>query len=146
MSSVYEKVREIIAEALYVDKDEAERGASLMKDLCAESIDFLDIMFRLEKEFGIKIPKGEIESKARGGLSDADFAINGLIQPKGLEQLRKAMPDIDASTIKTGLQVRDIPSLFTVGTFERMVLERLGGVVAETESAPARASGHGARL
>ena len=131
MSSSFEKVQEIIADALYVDQEECKRDATLMGDLGAESIDFLDIMFRLEKEFNIKIPKGEIESKARGGLSDDEFAVGGVIQAKGLESLRKAMPEVDASAIKDGLNVRDIPTLFTVATFEKMVLDQLG------ESAPA---------
>jgi acyl carrier protein len=135
MSSTFEKVQEIIADALYVEKDECARNATLMGDLGAESIDFLDIIFRLEKEFSIKIPKGEIETKARGGLSDDEFAVGGIIQPKGLESLRKAMPEVDPAAIKDGLNVRDISSLFTVSTFETMVMDQLG------ESAPAAASG-----
>ncbi len=126
MSTTFAKVQDIIADALYVEKDECERGASLMSDLGAESIDFLDIMFRLEKEFSIKIPKGEIETKARGGLSDDEFAVGGVIQAAGLKSLAVAMPEVDASLIKEGLNVRDIPSLFTVATFEKMVLDQLG--------------------
>ena len=125
--SVLEKVQALIADALYVDKSEVVREASLMKDLGAESIDFLDIIFRLEKEFGIKMPKGEAERRARGNLTDEEFAINGLLQEKGLACLRVAMPEVDATQIKHGLFVRDIPSLFTVGTFERMVIEQLFG-------------------
>ena len=127
-SSVLPKVQSIIADALYVEKDEVVREASLMKDLGAESIDFLDIVFRLEKEFSIKLPKGDAERRARGNLSDEEFAINGLIQEKGLACLRAAMPEVDASLIKHGLYIRDIATLFTVATFERMVSEQLFGV------------------
>lgn len=122
-----EKIRTIIADALYVDLSEVQRDSNLMKDLGAESIDFLDIMFRLEKAFGIKIPKGEIERRARGGLSDEEFAINGMLTDLGLAQLRKAMPEIAADNITKGLYVRDIGSLFTVATFERLVAEQVEG-------------------
>jgi acyl carrier protein len=135
-SSVLDKVQSIIADALYVDKAEVVREASLMKDLGAESIDFLDIVFRLEKEFGIKLPKGDAERRARGNLTDDEFAINGLIQEKGLACLRAAMPEVEPTLIKHGLYVRDIPTLFTVGTFERMASEQLFGV------APRESVGH----
>jgi acyl carrier protein len=147
MTSTFEKLQEIIADALYVEKSEAARDASLMKDLGAESIDFLDIIFRVEKEFGIKIPKGEIERKARGNLSDDEFAINGKITGRGLDQLRASLPEANAADLTEGLQVRDIPGLFTVATFENLVLAQLGEVAEE--AAPmqaAAASNHGSRL
>ena len=124
-SQVFEKVKAIIADALNVELDEVKQESVLMNDLGAESIDFLDIVFRLEQEFDIKIPKGAIEKKARGNLSEEEFAINGLIQDKGLAQLKLAMPEVCQSDIQTGLSVRDIPSLFTVQTFENLVLDEL---------------------
>ena len=120
-----EKVREIVADALYLELDEVHPHSTLMRDLGAESIDFLDLMFRLEKEFDIKIPKGDIEKRARGNLTDDEFAIDGRIQDKGLEQLRKALPEVNGEDIQPGLFVRDISSLFTVATFQRMVEEQL---------------------
>lgn len=120
-----DRVRNIVAEALYLEKDEVTPDASLMKDLGAESIDFLDIIFRLEKEFNIKIPKGDIEKKARGSLTDAEFAVGGVIQPKGLSALKAAMPEIDPGEFHDKLNIRDIPTLFTVATFDRMVREQL---------------------
>ena len=134
--STMEKVRQLIADALYVDLEQVTADASLMRDLGAESIDFLDIVFRLEKSFGIKIPKGEVEKRARGPLSENEFAINGLIQEKGLARLQKVMPELDASQIKPGLILRDLPSLFTVATFERMVREQLGEIQIGEASVP----------
>ena len=128
MSNTFEKIQEIISEALYCEKDQVERSANLMADLGAESIDFLDIVFRLEKAFGIKLPKGEIESKARGDLAEGEFEVHGVLQEKGLARLRTMMPEISADKIKTGLRVKDIATLFTVATFERMVLERLAPI------------------
>ena len=125
-TATFDKIQEIISEALYCEKDQVARDANLMSDLGAESIDFLDIVFRLEKAFNIKLPKGEIELKARGDLAEGEFEIHGVLQEKGLARLRSMMPEIDAAKFKTGLRVKDIATLFTVATFERMVLERLG--------------------
>ena len=111
-----ERVQKVIAEALYIDLEEVTPNASLMKDLGAESIDFLDIMFRLEKEFAIKMPKGEIERRARGGLSDAEFAVDGKLTDKALARIREQMPEVNAEALKPGLHLRDVPSLFTVTT------------------------------
>ena len=126
MQPTFEKIQDLIAEALYCDKEQVNRNANLMADLGAESIDFLDIIFRLEKSFGIKLPKGDVELRARGDLADGEFEVHGILQEKGLARLRTIMPEVDPSRIKTGLRVKDIPTLFTVATFERMVLERLG--------------------
>jgi acyl carrier protein len=120
-----DKVRAIIADALYVDLDKVTPTANLMADLGAESIDFLDIMFRLEKDFDIKLPRGEIEQKARGNLSEAEFAVDGRLTPAGLVNLRQMLPEVNESAFKPGLHLREIPSLFTVETFVRMVNQQL---------------------
>ena len=129
MNTPFEKIQDIIVEALYCDKEQVTRDANLIADLGAESIDFLDIVFRLEKTFGIKLPKGDIEQRARGDLADADFEVQGVLQEKGLVRLRTVMPEA-AEKIKSGLRVKDIPTLFSVATFERMVMERLGDAPA----------------
>jgi acyl carrier protein len=144
--STMEKVQEIIAEALYLDAGDVAPESTLMGDLGAESIDFLDIVFRLEKSFGFKIPKGDIEKKARGGLKDEEFAVNGVIQPAGLLALRAAMPEVNPSLIKAGLNLRDIAGLFTVATFTRMVQEQLGEPTAFVTAPPLRVSQPAARL
>jgi acyl carrier protein len=132
--NVAEKVKEIIADALYADVATIKEESGLITDLGAESIDFLDIVFRLEQEFSIKLPKGESEKKAREGLSDEDFAINGVLQAKGLERLREMMPEVSPDAIKPGLLEKDIPTLYTVGTFVRMVEERLQITVNKSET------------
>jgi hypothetical protein len=106
-----------------------------MADLGAESIDFLDIVFRLEKTFGIKLPKGEVEQRARGELGDGEFEVQGVLQEKGLARLRTIMPEVSPEKFKSGLRVKDIPTLFSVATFERMVLEQLGETPTSTTSA-----------
>jgi acyl carrier protein len=122
------KVKEIVAASLYLDDiEEIQPDSKLIADLGAESIDFLDIMFRLEEAFGVKLPKGELETKARAGLSDDEFAINGVLQAKGLERMAAIMSEVDADEFKPGMRVHDIPSLYTVQTFVNLVKSRLEG-------------------
>jgi acyl carrier protein len=125
------KVKEIIADALYLELEQVTDDSRLMADLGAESIDFLDIIFRLEQEFDIKLPKGEAEKQARAGISDEEFAISGVLQEKGLERLRKLMPEIDPAHIAAGIQEKDIPTLYTVSSFVRMVEEKLAEQASE---------------
>src|SRR4051795_10877563 len=93
---IFSKVSETLVEALNVDEDEIKPTSTLQGDLGAESIDFLDIVFRLEREFGIKIPRGELfpESIFQG---DPDFVQNGKVTAKGLSELRARMPFADLS-------------------------------------------------
>ena len=88
---IYTKVSATLVEALNVDEDDIKPTSTLQGDLGAESIDFLDIVFRLEREFGIKIPRGELfpESIFQG---DPDFVQNGRVTDKGLEELRTGCP------------------------------------------------------
>src|ERR1700724_3729628 len=91
---IFTKVSATLVEALNVDEEEVKPTATLQGDLGAESIDFLDILFRLEREFGIKIPRGELfpESIFQG---DPEFVQDGKVTPKGLEELRAKMPFAD---------------------------------------------------
>jgi acyl carrier protein len=120
MSSI-EKIIPIIADALYLEEDEVSSKSLMISDLGAESIDFLDIVFRLEQEFGIKIPRGEIQAKARGSLSEEEFAANGVITEDGLDQLRSFFNESPSELIKDGMTERDISNLFTVSTFAKVV-------------------------
>ena len=132
-----DRVRKIIAEALYIDEGEVTPEASLVKDLGAESIDFLDIVFRLEREFSIKVPKGILEQRARGGLSDEEFAVDGRLTSQAIANLRNVMPE-SLARITTGLTIRDIPALFTATTFARLVDEQLFGVAPDAATGTAR--------
>jgi len=103
-----------LVEALNVDEEEIKPTSTLQGDLGAESIDFLDIVFRLEREFGIKIPRNELfpESIFQG---DPDFVQNGRVTPKGLEELRQRMPFADLGRLEHDRRVSAVPELFTVG-------------------------------
>lgn len=126
------KVRKLIADSLCVDLDQVQLKSNLMRDLGAESIDFLDIMFRLENEFSIKIPQREIENKARGGLTPEEFEKDMILQPKGAERLQQLLPEIPKDEIRAGMSMRELPATFTVEVFVSIVKRKLAGTLFET--------------
>jgi acyl carrier protein len=122
---IYSKVSATLMEALNVDEEEIKPTSTLQGDLGAESIDFLDIVFRLEREFGIKIPRGELfpESIFQG---DPEFVQNGKVTEKGLSELRARMPYADLKEFEKNPEVRAISDLFTVDMITRYIQGKLG--------------------
>src|SRR5262245_65426205 len=122
---IYSKVSATLVEALNVDEEEIKPTSTLQGDLGAESIDFLDILFRLEREFGFKIPRGEMfpESIFQG---DPEFVQDGKVTPKGLEELRTRLPFADLSAFAKDPQVSGVSDLFTVEMITRYVESKLG--------------------
>lgn len=121
---IYTKVSATLVEALNVDEDEVTPDATLQGDLGAESIDFLDIVFRLEREFGIKIPRGELfpESIFQG---DPEFVQDGKVTEKGLNELRTRMPFANLSEFEKNPEVTHISDLFTVDLITRYIKGKL---------------------
>src|SRR5947207_10973009 len=109
---IYEKVSATLVEALNVDEEDIKPTATLQGDLGAESIDFLDIVFRLEREFGIKIPRGELfpESIFQG---DPEFVADGKVTAKGISELKAKMPFADMARFEANPEVTAISDLFT---------------------------------
>jgi acyl carrier protein len=124
--SIYPKVREIIADVLAFDESEIERDGSLVDDYGAESIDFLDLVYQLEREFKIKIPRGMIEQEARRGVADDEFEQHGRITDKGLQRLREYLSEVPEDRFTPNMQVNLIPTLFTPETFCKIVVRELG--------------------
>ena len=116
-------VKEIISQALRVDEKKVELGSSLIKDLGAESIDFLDIVFRLEKAFKIKIPKGELFPEKL--LTDVRFSKDGKITPLGIEELKKKIPNAGWEKFSKNPLVSSLGDLFTVGMIVDYLSEKL---------------------
>jgi acyl carrier protein len=110
---IFQKVQETLVDALGVDDDEVTPEATLIGDLGAESIDFLDIVFRLEKNFDIRIPRGELFPENLAA-SDSDFVKDGVITASGLEEMRKRMPHADVASFAKDPKVENIQDLFTV--------------------------------
>jgi acyl carrier protein len=121
---IYTKVSATLVDALNVDEQEITPASTLQGDLGAESIDFLDIVFRLEREFGIKIPRGELfpESIFQG---DPEFVQNGRVTDKGLAELRSRMPFADLSKFESNPEVTAISDLFTVDMITRYIQGKL---------------------
>jgi len=120
--AVFPTIAETMADALGCDVDDIKLDVSLIEGLDAESIDFLDLVFRLERAFKIKIPRGKIVENARGALSEAEFEQNGLVTDAGLAQLRAYLSEVPAERFRTPTKVKDIPRLFTPETFCKLVI------------------------
>ena len=123
---VFNKVRETLEDALGVDEDEISPEATLAGDLGAESIDFLDIIFRLEKKFDVKIPRGELFPENLAS-ADASFIQDGLVTSSGIEELRQRMPHADVEKLAADPKMENIQDLFTVQMIVNFLDAKLNG-------------------
>ena len=125
-------VRECFAEALGLEEDEVEWGSRVIDDLGAESLDLLDIVYRLERAFDIRIPRGGIESTGKEGLEEGEeYEVNGILTDRAVEKLAEAMPEVPRDEFQPGMKAAEVPLLFRVGTFYNLVVRLL----AEKDSA-----------
>ncbi len=122
VDAIFPTVAKTIADALGCEVDEVRPDASLINDLGAESIDFLDLVFRLERSFKVKIPRGKIIEDARGDLPEAEFEQKGVVTDAGLLRLRTFLSEVPADRFVAPLKTTDIPRLFTAETFAKLVL------------------------
>ena len=123
INAVFPTVAATMADALGADVEDIKPDVSLIEGLDAESIDFLDMVFRLERAFKIKIPRGKIVENARGLLSEAEFEQKGIVTDVGLKQLKEYLSEVPAERFKTPMKVKDIPRLFTPETFCKLVVQ-----------------------
>jgi acyl carrier protein len=126
VNEIRSRVTTVLVESLSVDEKEVTPAATLQGDLGAESIDFLDILFRLERAFGLKIPRGELfpDSIFRG---DPEFVEGGRVTDRGLAELRARMPYAELSGLPRDLRLEAVPDLFTVELVTRYIGWKLGG-------------------
>src|SRR5918994_5279486 len=123
-ADVFEKVKSALVDALGVDDDEVTPEATMVGDLGAESIDFLDIVFKLEKSFGIEIPRKELSPEDI--LTNAEYVQDGKVTPAGLAELKRRMPFVDFGKFEANPQVREFSNLLTVGDLCRYVELKVG--------------------
>lgn len=121
---IFEKVQQTLVDALGVDDDEVTPEATLSGDLGAESIDYLDIVFRLEKNFGIKIPRGELFPENLAG--ESGYVKDGVVTPEGIAELRKRMPHADVDAFAADPKVENINDLFTVNMLVKFLEKKVG--------------------
>ena len=121
---VFTKVQGALVDALGVDEDEVTEDATLVGDLGAESIDFLDIVFRLEKAFGIEIPRSELFPEDI--LTSADYVQDGKVSQAGLDELRKRMPFVDLSKFEANPDVQEFGNLLSVSDMCRYIESKVG--------------------
>lgn len=120
---IFDNVRETLVEALAVEPDEVTEEATLQGDLGAESIDFLDIVFRLEKSFSIKIPRGELFPDDL--LNNPEYVSDGKFTDAGLAKIKETMPHADFSSFESDPDVSNMPNLFTVKTLVNYIEAKL---------------------
>jgi acyl carrier protein len=120
---VFTKVRAALVDALGVDDDEVTPEATMVGDLGAESIDFLDIVFKLEKAFGIKVPREELFPEDI--LTNASYVKDGKVTETGVSELKARMPWADLSKFEANPRVQDFGDVLTVGDLCRYVQTKL---------------------
>ncbi|MEI7835121.1 MAG: acyl carrier protein [Planctomycetota bacterium] len=122
-TEIFAKVQETLVDALGVDDDEVTPQATISGDLGAESIDYLDIVFRLEKMFNIKIPRGELFPD--NILNNPEFVQNGRLTDSGLKELRQRMPHADLSEFEKDPDINKMADLFKVQTIVNYIVGKL---------------------
>jgi len=121
---IFQEVKDVLIDALGVDDDEVTADASLMGDLGAESIDFLDIVFRLQKSFNVDIPREEL-FPAEDVMNNPEFVSDGKLTEKGLQQIKEKMPHMDLTEFEKDPSVNKIGDLFTVDAVVTFVENKL---------------------
>ena len=121
---VFAGVREAFMEALGLEEDEILITSRVFEDLGAESLDLLEVVYLLEHQFGIKIPRDGIRDASKEQLDAEEYEIDGVLTPLAQERLQALMPEVPKEEFFDGMTPNDIPRLFRVGTFVNIV-ERL---------------------
>ena len=120
---IFDKVRDVLVDALAVDEGEVTPEATLTSDLGAESIDFLDIVFKLEQAFGFKIEQGELFPD--NVTQDPQFVQNGRVTAGGMQRLKERLPHADFSRLESNPEVNKVGQIFTVGALVNFVERKL---------------------
>jgi acyl carrier protein len=124
---IFGTVQTAVVDALGVDEEEVTPEATLLDELGAESIDLLDILFRLERKLGVKIQAADLAAYVQGGIADDDFGDDsGIITERGLTHLKSVMPQIDEDALRGKFQAEKVMSLFTVDNLTDLVMSRVG--------------------
>ena len=118
---IFAAIQRCFCNALELDPDEVTYHSKILDDLGAESLDLLDVVFRLEKEFRIQIPRGGLETQAKD-VGGEPGEVDGRITEAGAAKLREIMPEVPPSEIKAGMKSVELPKVFRVGTFYNLIV------------------------
>ncbi len=124
-TTIWHGVRDAFAEALGLEDDEVALHHVIIGDLGAESLDFLDIAFRIERTFNIRIPRGGIQDAARDGVNGEEYEVEGVLTPVAIQSLQVALPEIPPAEFHSSLRTSEVPELFRVATFYNLVVRLL---------------------
>ncbi len=124
-TEIFELLKPLLVEVLGVTPDEIRPERVLVADLGAESIDLLDLSFRIEERFKVTIEANEIEREARKRLPGGVYEKNGYLTEEALAEIRRAVPELPADKLVKGLRKTDLPSLLTVSFFVRLIARKL---------------------
>ena len=114
-------VQEVIHQSSGVSLDRITPESTLFDDLAIDSIDMVDILFNLERKYAIELKIGEIEQYSKAEMGNEHFEIDQVITEKGLEVLRRIIPEIDPTKLVHGITIHDIIRLITVRSLANMV-------------------------
>jgi acyl carrier protein len=142
-NDIHQRVTKVLVDALGVDEDAVKPSATLQGDLGAESIDFLDIVFRLEREFPVKIRQGELFPERVFQLTE--IVSNGEVTDEGLAELRTLLPFADLNSVERDRRLNRIDDLFTVDLLSRFIAWKLGAGTEAASDANAPAERHSSR-
>ena len=123
---IFDRIRGCIAEVLLIqDLETIQPSSRLIENLGADSLDFLDLVFRLEEQFSISIPKEEVNFLSSMGLSADNLPSDGTLPEAAIEKLQRLMPEVPSEEFRPGLRVADVPRLVTVQSFLNIVERKL---------------------
>ena len=120
---IFQKVQAALVDALGVEDEEVTPEATMVGDLGAESIDFLDIVFKLEKAFGINIPREELFPDDI--LTNASYVKDGKVTAQGISELKARLPWANLTNFEQNPRVQDFGNLLTVNDLCRYVATKL---------------------
>jgi acyl carrier protein len=132
---IFQKLVPLVSEVTGARPGQIRLDTYLIRDLGAESIDLLDLSFLIEETFGVMLEPDELESRARQALGDQPYQQEGRLTPEALEQLRKALPEVDPALFREDLRKVEVPSVLNVAVFVRLIDQKLNHPVKETDHA-----------
>lgn len=124
MEEVFEKVSEVIVDASDVEADEISLDKRLIDDLDIDSIDMMELIYSIEKIYGVELEIGDFEGAMNREMNGLPFAKDNIITDEGLKKLRELMPEVDQEKIQPGLAVYNVPFLFTVESLCKLIMRK----------------------